>query len=113
VRGVSKNSTGAALRAKFIPFDRNKIQVSQIVRRLYDHVQGKCQLSQTQIQAAKLLLGKALPDLVNIAHSGAVEQNIRYVEVPHKAPDALTWLEQQGKLIDVTPLPDGTTSGPQ
>jgi hypothetical protein len=42
---------------------RKKIQVSQIINRLSDHIDGKVEMSATQIQAAKILLAKSLPDL--------------------------------------------------
>ncbi len=42
---------------------RQKIQTSQLVNRLSDHVVGKIELSQTQIRAAEILLRKTLPDL--------------------------------------------------
>lgn len=43
---------------------RLKIKVSQIINRLQDHILGSLELSPTQIQAAQVLLKKALPDLV-------------------------------------------------
>lgn len=39
---------------------RTKIQCSQLIRRLQEHVDGKLELSATQIQAAKILLDKAM-----------------------------------------------------
>lgn len=40
-----------------------KIQVSVISGRLYDHLQGKNQMTPTQIKAADILLKKLVPDL--------------------------------------------------
>ncbi len=42
---------------------RAKIQTSQIINRLQDHMFGKIKLSKTQVQAAQILLKKVLPDL--------------------------------------------------
>lgn len=51
---------------------RAKIGASQIVNRLQNHIDGKVELSATQIAAAKILLGKSLPDLSSIEHGGAI-----------------------------------------
>jgi len=42
---------------------RSKIQTSQLVNRLMKHANGKCEMSQTQVRAAEILLRKTLPDL--------------------------------------------------
>lgn len=42
---------------------REKIRITQIVNRLQGHVEGKVDMSSTQIAAAKILLGKTMPDL--------------------------------------------------
>ena len=39
---------------------RQRIQASQLINRLQAHVDGKVELSPTQIQAAKILLDKSL-----------------------------------------------------
>lgn len=49
---------------------REKIQASQLVNRLSDHALGKCEMTATQVQAARILLGKRLPDLQAVEHSG-------------------------------------------
>ncbi len=53
---------------------REKIQSGMIIRRLSDHVQGKCEMSSTQIQAARILLNKTMPDIkaLEIAHTGNI-----------------------------------------
>lgn len=40
-----------------------KIQASVISGRLYDHMQGLCEMTPTQIKAADILLKKLIPDL--------------------------------------------------
>ena len=42
---------------------RSKIQTSQLVNRLMKHANGNCEMSQTQVRAAEILLRKTLPDL--------------------------------------------------
>lgn len=49
---------------------RAKIQASQLVNRLTDHVFGKVELSPTQVSAAKILLGKSVPDLSAVQMTG-------------------------------------------
>jgi hypothetical protein len=49
---------------------RAKIQTSQLINRLKDHVFGKCELTATQVRAAEVLLRKSIPDLAAIQHSG-------------------------------------------
>jgi hypothetical protein len=51
---------------------RERIQTSQIVNRLTDHLDGKVELSATQIRAAEILLRKSLPDLSAVEHSGEI-----------------------------------------
>ena len=48
---------------------RTRIQATMLVKRLEDHVLGKCDMSATQVQAARILLNKALPDLQAIQHN--------------------------------------------
>ena len=45
---------------------RAKIQASQLVNRLQDHVYGKIDLKPTQVTAALGLLKKSIPDLSSI-----------------------------------------------
>lgn len=42
---------------------RDGIRVSHIMRRLGMHVDGEVEMSTTQIAAAKIILGKLVPDL--------------------------------------------------
>ena len=52
---------------------RAKIQASQLINRLTDHAFDKVELSATQIQAIKILLGKSVPDLSAVQIEGAGE----------------------------------------
>jgi hypothetical protein len=49
---------------------RQRIQTTMLVKRLEDHAAGKCELSATQIQAARILLDRTLPTLQSIEHTG-------------------------------------------
>ena len=50
---------------------RLKIQASQLINRLTDHVFGKVQLEATQLKAIEILLRKSLPDLSSVEMTGA------------------------------------------
>lgn len=45
---------------------RDRIRVSMLVRRLTQHASGKCEMSQTQVKAAEILLRKSLADLSSV-----------------------------------------------
>ena len=60
-------------------FTRQKIQTSQLVNRLTDHVNGNVELSASQVTAALGLLKKSLPDLANVQHSGDKDQPIKTI----------------------------------
>jgi hypothetical protein len=50
---------------------RDKIRASQLVTALENHVLEGKEMSATQIQAAKILLGKVIPDVKQVELSGA------------------------------------------
>lgn len=52
---------------------RVKIQNSNILNSLIEHVEGKREMSATQVQAGLGLLRKVLPDLASVDHTGSVE----------------------------------------
>ena len=52
---------------------RSKIQASQLINRLTDHVLNNLEMSATQVNAALGLLKKTLPDLKQIELSGSVD----------------------------------------
>lgn len=83
-----------AARTKKIRHDeetRNKIKAAQIINRLNLHVMGDIELTATQVSSAKLLLGKILPDLQAVTHSGDDDNPLNMVtqieRVIVKAPD--------------------------
>lgn len=57
---------------------RVKIQNSNILNALIEHVEGVREMSATQVTAGIALLKKVLPDLQSVTHSGDPENPIRH-----------------------------------
>lgn len=57
---------------------RTKIQTSQILNRVQDHVLGKIELSATQLRGAEILLKKTLPDLTSVEMKGDAENPLHH-----------------------------------
>ena len=57
---------------------RAKIQTSQLVKRLTDHILGKIKLEPSQVSAINILLRKTIPDLAStdLTVKGELEQHI-------------------------------------
>jgi hypothetical protein len=49
---------------------KERIRASQLLNRLTQCANGEVELSPAQIQAAKIVIGKIIPDLKAIEHSG-------------------------------------------
>ena len=83
-----------AARSNAIRHDENtrkKIQAAQIINRLAACVNGEVELSAVQVSAAKILLGKVLPDLASVQHSGDKDNplhTIDRIEVVYVAANA-------------------------
>jgi len=72
---------------------RVKIQNSNILNALIEHVSGEREMSATQVSAGLGLLRKVMPDLSSAELKSEVVH--RYVaRVPDKAPNAKAWQEQ-------------------
>lgn len=52
------------------------IQASQLLNRLISHANGEADMSQSQINAAKIVIGKYIPDLKAIEISGNEEKPV-------------------------------------
>jgi hypothetical protein len=77
---------------KHLPYDRTKIQVTQLLNRLTNHAMGKLDLSPTQVKAIEIMLRKALPDLSAVEHSGDMQETVHYyAEVPKPAATTEEW----------------------
>lgn len=81
--------------AMLIEEARGKIQTTQLINRLQKHVDGKVDMSATQVQAARVLLGKSLPDLQAIA--GSINFGLHVAFVLQNGPAI-------GEIIDASPL---------
>lgn len=85
-----------AARTRRIAHDANtraKIQASQLINRLTKHVHGEIELSPTQIQAARILLDKSLPNLqaIDMDIDGGIEM---HNTVSAKPMDVEEWRKQ-------------------
>ena len=79
---------------------REKIQASQLINRLSDHVFGKIDLSPTQVRSAEILLRKVMPDLALVDHTGEVEHHF-VARIPEPSASPIDWKNQHGpKLIN-------------
>lgn len=58
---------------------RAKIQTSQLLNRLNDHVFNAVDISQTQMKAIEILLRKTLPDLAAVTISGDEDSPVKMV----------------------------------
>lgn len=62
--------TREPLNRKHSTIARQKIQTTMIVTRLQNHLAGKCDLSTTQVQAARILLDRTIPTLTSTELTG-------------------------------------------
>lgn len=61
----------ARLRAKHQEEIKAKIQTSQLINRLQNHIDGQIEMSSTQVDAAKFLINKTLSNAPSLnEHSG-------------------------------------------
>lgn len=58
---------------------REKIQTTQLIKRLTNHALGELELNQSQVRAIEILLKKTLPDLQSIEQTTKGEQSIYMV----------------------------------
>ena len=75
---------------------RVKIRNSNILNALIEHVEGKREMSATQVSAGLGLLRKCLPDLTNVEVSGTIETNY-VMAMPEVAESAKDWLDRTTK----------------
>ena len=61
---------------------RRKIQASNIVTRLQQHINGEVEMSATQVAAAKILLDKSVASLQSITLSGDPDNPIQLNMTP-------------------------------
>ncbi len=73
----------AARTRKILHADKTKdlIRASQLLNRLNSFVNGECELSQAQVNAARVIIGKAIPDLKAVEHSGEINGTHKLVQI--------------------------------
>ena len=59
---------------------KDLIRASQLLNRLNSFVNGECELSPAQVNAAKIIIGKAIPDLRAVEHSGEINGTHKLVQ---------------------------------
>lgn len=63
---------------------KEKIKAGVILDRLHKHVMDELEMTQSQINAAKILLNKVYPDLKAVDVTGEVDHRINTIEVVRK-----------------------------
>jgi hypothetical protein len=56
---------------------KDGIRVSAVMKRLYDHCNGDVEMTMSQINAAKIILGKLIPDLARTELSGDQDNPVK------------------------------------
>ena len=66
---------------------KRRIQASQLLNRLDSFANGKLEMTQAQVLAAKIAIGKSIPDLKSIEYSGNDERPVqRHMTVTFVSP---------------------------
>ena len=82
IETVVKNKGGRPKKTRINPDElRAKIKTSWIIKKLQDHIEGKLQLSMTQVKACEVLLKKIVPDVQTQQIVGEVTHSF-VIEVP-------------------------------
>lgn len=73
----------AARTNKPLHADKTKalIRASQLLNRLNSFAIGEIEMSAAQVNAAKIVIGKVIPDLKAVEHSGKVEMTHSFADV--------------------------------
>ena len=77
---------------------RAKIRTSHLIRRLQRHIDGKLDLSPTQVRGIEILLSKTLASLSATELTGAVASYV--ARLPEPAANAAEWLKSLDKPSD-------------
>ena len=73
---------------------RKRIQASQLINRLHEHALGNVEMTATQVNAAKALINKVLPDLQSVEVEGEMD------------------LQATINRVELVALDDGSTDSP-
>jgi hypothetical protein len=94
MRGGARKGAGRPVGTPHSERARENIRVSVIIKRLHDHLEGKLEMSASQVRAAEILLRKTVPDLSVIDGNLSVEKIENVVYLPRPDTDATTWQER-------------------
>lgn len=75
---------------------RDKIQTSQLINRLTDHIFNKVELSASQVRSIEVLLRKTLPDLQQVTLESG-ENPIQFAQVGFEPMGESEWLTKHGR----------------
>jgi hypothetical protein len=84
---------------------RAKIKTTQIINRLQAHLEGKLELSATQVRCAEIMLNKSLANLTATELTGDVASFV--MRLPEPAVDTATW-ERTNSVASSLPNTDTT-----
>jgi hypothetical protein len=84
---------------------RAKIKTTQIINRLQAHLEGKLELSATQVRCAEIMLNKSLANLTATELTGDVASFV--MRLPEPAADTATW-ERTNSVASSLPNTDTT-----
>ncbi len=95
----------AARKRKVVLTDdwKQNIRASMIMNRLSDHIDGKVDMSSTQINAAKIVLGKILPDLARSELTGMNGAPINVASIDMKGLSDAELEQMQKLMLKATP----------
>jgi hypothetical protein len=90
---MGKKPTGRPTGVRYTKFQteacRAKIKTSAIIGRLQRHLEGKLELSPTQVRCAEIMLNKSLANLTATEITGDVASFV--MRLPEPAADTATW----------------------
>jgi hypothetical protein len=61
------------------------IRASQLLNRLNQHANGEVEMTQAQVQSAKIVIGKVIPDLKSMELRGPGEEGEHTMKVVHES----------------------------
>lgn len=99
---MAAKKNGRRLNPRHQDMVRDKIRASQLINRLENHVLKGTKLTNSQVRAALGLLGKVIPDVRAVEHSGHVEQTVEHIGVS-ETDRRIEGLLTGGKDRDTTP----------
>jgi hypothetical protein len=67
----------ARLNARHDEEARKKIQTSQLINRLHSNAMGEVDMTPAQVQSAKILLDKSLPNLASVTVGGDTDNPLQ------------------------------------